>query len=698
MKKNAILISLIFFFSISNAQDEWTLLHPIPTINDLIDVHFVSDQKGWAVGTEGTILFTENGGTDWETQHSNPDEAFWSVFFIDEMEGWTVGWSKIYHTTDAGATWEQQDRPNVLGDLRDVFFINQDTGWIVGAYKIILRTTDGGQTWNKIMNTISGDLNFNSVHFVDALHGCAVGDKMTGSNKGIVMTTSDGGLNWDETTPDTEQGYQKVTFTNSGIGWVCGGNGTLYKTMDYGVTWVDVSLSNGGFIDIHFFDDQKGLLIEPSQTRQTTDGGETWSDPVMLPGYKSMRGFGGSNENFGLLVGYAGQMYKTSDAGLNWDQISPDNDYPVNQICFFNQTDGLALNSNAIFNSGDLIRTFDGGNTWETDTLIENGPFYMARIFGSTGYLLNSSAQMMKTTNEGNDWQLLSIPENINHFRDLQFTDNNHGFLCGTDGAFYKTNDGGNTWQDMSLSENYNLSDLYFISENAGWVIDVAEKTILKTTNGGVDWTNTTLGDVYIFQPVSIFFKNEFEGFVTSEEGVLFKSDDGGATWNEFYTFSGGYASQILFTSETEGWYKAATKVYHTMDGGISWSNPQSFGYSMIYSMFFLNNNRGWLGGANGMVATYSSTVGMDEFTTNEPGLNVSPNPCVNQVEIKLSDLNNEMRQIIVYNVLGEQVMQYKNLPGSNQFTLNTSELKNGVFILQVNTDNGKNLVKFIKQ
>ena len=117
MKKNAILISLIFFFSISNAQDEWTLLHPIPTINDLIDVHFVSDQKGWAVGTEGTILFTENGGTDWETQHSNPDEAFWSVFFIDEMEGWTVGWSKIYHTTDAGATWEQQDRPNVLGDL-----------------------------------------------------------------------------------------------------------------------------------------------------------------------------------------------------------------------------------------------------------------------------------------------------------------------------------------------------------------------------------------------------------------------------------------------------------------------------------------------------------------------------------------------------------------------------------------------------
>jgi len=250
----------------------------------------------------------------------------------------------------------------------------------------------------------------------------------------------------------------------------------------------------------------------------------------------------------------------------------------------------------------------------------------------------------------------------------------------------------------MSLSEDYNLTDLYFISESTGWLIDVAEKTILKTTNGGVDWTNTTLGDVYIFQPVSIFFKNEVEGFVTSEEGVLFKSDDGGATWDEFYTFSGGYASQIIFTSETEGWYKAATKVYHTMDGGISWSNPQSFGYSMIYSMFFLNNNRGWLGGANGMVATYSSTVGMDENTTNEPGLSVSPNPCVNQVEIKLSDQSNEMRQIIVFNLLGEQVIQYKNLPGPNQFTLNTSELKNGVYILQVNTDNGKNLIKFIKQ
>ena len=87
MKKVVILISLILTFYVSNAQEEWELIHPYPTLNNLIDSHFLSEQKGWVVGTDGLIMFTENGGDTWDIQHSNDDESFWSIFFIDDNGG-----------------------------------------------------------------------------------------------------------------------------------------------------------------------------------------------------------------------------------------------------------------------------------------------------------------------------------------------------------------------------------------------------------------------------------------------------------------------------------------------------------------------------------------------------------------------------------------------------------------------------------
>jgi photosystem II stability/assembly factor-like uncharacterized protein len=46
---------------------------------------------GWAVGQDGTILHTEDGGTIWQKQASGTKEILWSVAFPTPRSGWAVG-------------------------------------------------------------------------------------------------------------------------------------------------------------------------------------------------------------------------------------------------------------------------------------------------------------------------------------------------------------------------------------------------------------------------------------------------------------------------------------------------------------------------------------------------------------------------------------------------------------------------------
>ena len=46
---------------------------------------------GWAVGQNGAIVHTTNGGTTWSAQSPEHAVTFDSVAFPDFLHGWTVG-------------------------------------------------------------------------------------------------------------------------------------------------------------------------------------------------------------------------------------------------------------------------------------------------------------------------------------------------------------------------------------------------------------------------------------------------------------------------------------------------------------------------------------------------------------------------------------------------------------------------------
>jgi photosystem II stability/assembly factor-like uncharacterized protein len=122
---------------------------PVPFL--MLDGAFTDDLHGSLVGGSGTILFTEDGGLTWHPAAvgGTGKTKLNSVFFINQKIGWAVGaQGKVYATINGGKFWREQNS-TVTKNLSDIFFINTAEGFAVGDDGTILHTTTAGNIWKE---------------------------------------------------------------------------------------------------------------------------------------------------------------------------------------------------------------------------------------------------------------------------------------------------------------------------------------------------------------------------------------------------------------------------------------------------------------------------------------------------------------------------------------------------------------------
>jgi photosystem II stability/assembly factor-like uncharacterized protein len=186
------------------ADGTWTNVRPDLWPGDLHDVFFVDSLHGWAVGSAGVVCRTHDGGESWEVDTTDIGHPLGAVSFVDTLEGWVLPHSSesgsVYHSVDGGDEWTHQvviegQPPIFMIDLGELVFVDAQRGWIVGWYHImtlgdhgvIRHTQTGGDFWTSQFD--EDDIFFESVDFVDSLHGWAVGG-------GEAYYTRDGGEQW----------------------------------------------------------------------------------------------------------------------------------------------------------------------------------------------------------------------------------------------------------------------------------------------------------------------------------------------------------------------------------------------------------------------------------------------------------------------------------------------------------------------
>ena len=105
-------------------------------------VSFPSAEHGWAVGHDGVVLATTDGGRSW----------------VRQLDGRTLGDVLVKHYTPPAATPSGSPRRKRFASqgaenpLLDVWFDDANNGIVVGAFGLVLRTADGGKNWQPLMH------------------------------------------------------------------------------------------------------------------------------------------------------------------------------------------------------------------------------------------------------------------------------------------------------------------------------------------------------------------------------------------------------------------------------------------------------------------------------------------------------------------------------------------------------------------
>jgi photosystem II stability/assembly factor-like uncharacterized protein len=125
----------------------------VPVSSDLVAVTFANVTTGWAVGHDGVVLRSTDGGQSWTTQ----------------LDGRRVGEMMVrYYQREAAAlAADDPKRAGLLVDearrfeaqgaenpFLDVWFRDASEGFVVGAFGLVLHTNDGGITWEPWLHAV----------------------------------------------------------------------------------------------------------------------------------------------------------------------------------------------------------------------------------------------------------------------------------------------------------------------------------------------------------------------------------------------------------------------------------------------------------------------------------------------------------------------------------------------------------------
>lgn len=223
---------------LSESRSEWRQVEGVPTRAALTAVTAVGN-KVWAVGHDGTILASSDGGLTWTVQR----EEAWTQEGFDAPD-WT---------------------PRYAAPLLDVMFIDEQRGYAIGAYSLLLRTDDGGETWQR----------------VPLLGQTAEEDVPAESDP-----EAGGGDEWtfdaDELMLDEEEDphLNAIARTPSGLIMIVAERGAAFRSRDDGATWERISLPyEGSMFGVLVLGDQHLLAYGlRGHVQETRDGGDSWQE------------------------------------------------------------------------------------------------------------------------------------------------------------------------------------------------------------------------------------------------------------------------------------------------------------------------------------------------------------------------------------------------------------------------------------
>ena len=258
----------------------------MPSGIDITDIHFINEQIGFVITTNGRVLKTIDQGITWTmTQLQGSSYELNELLFVNENIGMAVGsLGEVYRTTDQGATWTLTDT-----DVSLAYDIRMHNGilYMVGSSRAYTMSTDLGATWSPVQTvTIPGGSTGIARMYAVTFRGSDI--LVAGEEGAIYKANNPQGTQW-SLFYDPIFGYISVNdiqFMNNNEGVMVGSGPTqsaIYYTANRGNTWQRKALASNSFYrSISMKQDGKGIVVGPTGYSTTINFGQNWSTPLSI--------------------------------------------------------------------------------------------------------------------------------------------------------------------------------------------------------------------------------------------------------------------------------------------------------------------------------------------------------------------------------------------------------------------------------
>ncbi len=182
---------------------------------DLYGVACVGNLDGWAVGANGTVAHTTNGGGAWSLQTSHLASTLRSVRFADALHGVIAGDDgALAFTADGGTTWVPLAVTS--SDLEGVAATEAGGFFVASAGGVLLTSTSYGASFTSLAVAGAGDF--------QAVAATAAGDLVFASdNLGNIFASVNGGaLHLETTAPSSITALSVAGEWAGGSSWNAG--------------------------------------------------------------------------------------------------------------------------------------------------------------------------------------------------------------------------------------------------------------------------------------------------------------------------------------------------------------------------------------------------------------------------------------------------------------------------------------------
>jgi photosystem II stability/assembly factor-like uncharacterized protein len=480
--------------------------------------------------------------------------------------------SGIYKTTDRGKTWKAVLTVSKYTGFNEVWMDPRNSNVLYaaahqrqrkvftyiggGPESALYKSTDGGNTWNKIMSGLPSGVDIGRIGFaispVNPDYLFAVVE--AANDKGGFFVSTDMGASWDKKSNYVSPGnyYQEVFCDPKDINKVFVVNMNMQVSVDGGKSFKNLGERNK-HVDNHV------IWVDPNNTKH-------------------------------MLVGCDGGLYESFDGGELWNykanipvtqfyKVSLDNSFPFYYVYGGTQDNfslggpSRTISANGIVNSDWFVTV--GGDGFESQADYKDSNI----VYAESQY--GGLARFDRRTGEKVDIRPIETPGEApyrwNWDAPLLISRHDHKRLYFGSNKIFRTDDQGNTWKVISGDLSRGIDRNKLVVMGKVWSVDAVSKNQSTDVYGQV----TTIAESPIDENIL---------YAGTDDGLIHVTTDGGKNWTKIDNIPGvpehTYVNMIITSAHNKNVAYAAFNhhrygdfkpyLFKTADGGKTWAAIQN--------------------------------------------------------------------------------------------------------------------------